>query len=95
MLCRKLIMHVAVEKGAAKNQTFKAYVDHLVKTHILSKECEEFAHHVRDLGNDANHELDATSPEEAKEMIDFLTMLCLSVYVYPSKFAKLKKGSEL
>jgi hypothetical protein len=34
LTCRKILMHIAVEKGAAEGQTFVAYVDHLGRVDV-------------------------------------------------------------
>ncbi len=95
MLCRKLLMHIAVEKGAKENKSFASYVDHLVNSKVIADSLLEYATHVKDLGNEANHEIREIGREEAEEMISFLEMVCRTVYVYPAQLRKRKGEPEL
>lgn len=92
MLCRALVAHVAVEKGAAANKSFQFYVQWLDGQHggkhFLPPEGAAWVDHIRDLGNDANHELVIIREHEARELIDFSSLLLRIVYDYPARMAK-------
>jgi len=45
---RKLLMHIAVSKGAAHNLPFAAYVDYLVSNHHAPAGADEWVKHVKD-----------------------------------------------
>lgn len=85
MLCRKLLMHIAVEQLAPENKTFKFYVDHLVSEGFIPKASKVYAEHIKELGNDATHEIREFTIDEAKEMISFLEMVCRTIYEYPGR----------
>ena len=85
MLCRKLLMHVAVEKGAKKDQNFEFYVTYLVDEGFIPKASQDYAKHIKNLGNEATHQIRDFTRTEAEEMIAFLEMLCRSCYEYPAK----------
>jgi hypothetical protein len=85
MLCRKLLMNIAVHKGAPKNQTFASYVDYLCNNGYVSGDNKIWADLVRNKGNDANHEIPKMSPADAEELIEFLELVLKSVYEFPEK----------
>lgn len=91
MLCRKVLMHVAVERGAPDGKTFAFYVDYLDTEGYLFKNSKPWVDEIRNMGNDANHDLTVFTGEQAKEAITFTEMLLRMVYEFP---AKLKKPEE-
>ena len=57
MLCRKILMHVAVSLGAKLNQSFKEYVDYLDREGYTPPKGKDWVDDIRDKGNEANHEI--------------------------------------
>src|SRR5688572_17864347 len=53
---RKLLMHVAVEKGAKEKQSFIAYVEYLDKERYLGRDGQPWVDKIRKRSNEANHE---------------------------------------
>jgi Domain of unknown function (DUF4145) len=82
---RKLLMHVAVEKGAEQNQTFAHYVDWLIEQGIVTVHMKEWIDEIRELGNDANHEIVLMEKDEADSLLTFVAMLLKVVYEYPRR----------
>jgi hypothetical protein len=82
--CRTILMHVAVEKGAETNKTFAYYVDYL-QDHHLTPGTAARVDEIRQLGNDANHEIDLMTREEAETVVDFTAMLLQIVYEFPER----------
>ena len=78
MACRKLLMHVAVEKGADKNKSFKHYVDWLVANHFVPPGGGGWVDQIRGRGNDANHEIDLVEQHEAEQVMSFVELLLKS-----------------
>jgi hypothetical protein len=85
MLCRKILMHVAVEEKAEKNLSFKQYVDYLVTNHYVPPKGRAWVDQIREKGNDVNHELVFASQEEAKDLIGFVEMLLKFNYEFQAK----------
>lgn len=85
LACRKLLMHVAVEKGAPAGQSFLSYVEYLAANGYVPPDAREWIDEIREHGNDANHEIDLMSQEEAEDMVDFTTMLLRVVFEYPER----------
>lgn len=94
LACRKLLMHIAVEKGAKPGESFKKYVEYLAAKGYIPPDGKEWVDHIKDKGNEANHEIVLMSQEEAKDLITFLQMLLLFIYDFPNK-VKAKTTSKL
>ena len=88
MLCRKILMHIAVEKGAEENETFKHYVDYLDKRHFLPIDSKDWIDHIRKKGNDANHKIVISSKKDAMELIEFIEILTKIIYEFPNRVSK-------
>jgi hypothetical protein len=84
LTCRKILMHIAVEKGAPEGQTFKQYVQHLADEGYVPPGGEGWVDHIRDKGNDANHEIILMSQPDAGQLMAFLEMLLKFVYEFPA-----------
>jgi hypothetical protein len=85
MVGRKILMHVAVEKGAAENQNFVSYVDYLVANNLVPPGTREWVDEIRQVGNDANHDIGRITVPEARAVVDFVGMLLKLVYEFPAK----------
>lgn len=90
LLCRKLLMHLAVEKGDKPGKKFAEYVEYLGKSGYVPPDGTEWVEHIRAQGNEANHEIKFMSPAIAEELLQFLEMLLKFIYEYPAKM-KAKK----
>ena len=85
LCCRKLLMHVAVERKANEGQNFVTYVQFLEDNHFIPAGAKSWVDQIRTRGNEANHEIQIKSRPEAEEMIDFAEMLLKVIYDYPSR----------
>ena len=85
MVCRKLLMHVAVEKGARPGETFAAYVQYLADNGYVSPGSTEWVDEIREIGNDANHEIFDITVDEARGAVDFVAMMLQIVYEFPER----------
>lgn len=88
MICRKLLMNIAVNKGADKGKTYKEYVNYLDVNHYTPPESKDWVDKIRELGNEANHEIKLMSNEVSVELLNFVEMLLKFIYEYPTKFKK-------
>ena len=84
LLCRKLLMHVAVSFGAEAGKSFKFYVDYMADEHYFSPRSKNWVDSIRGFGNEANHEIKVNTKEEAEKMIKFCEMILKSNYEYPA-----------
>lgn len=85
MLARKLLMHLAVGCGAAQGLNFKAYVEHLVNRGYVPPQGKTWVDHIRNKGNEFNHELTFATQQDAQDLIGFLEMLLKFNYEFPAK----------
>jgi hypothetical protein len=87
MVCRKILMHVAVLQGAKENESFAAYVSFIVDHHLVSPNIEGWVDEIRQIANDANHEIFEITADDAKGAVDFVAMLLKLVYEFPTRGA--------
>src|SRR5436190_14222190 len=65
VLCsRKLLMNMAVSKGAREGLKFVQYIDYLEENRFLPVGGKEWANHIRDRGNEATHEIEPKTRQE-------------------------------
>jgi hypothetical protein len=85
---RKLLMNVAVEKGAPEGESFQSYVGYLEENHHVPAGAKAWVDHIRQRGNEANHEIKMMSADDANELLVFAEMLLRLVYEFPSRLPK-------
>ena len=84
MLCRKILMHLAVEQGAEKDKNFAYYVTYLSDKGFVPPHGKHWVDHIRKKGNEANHEILLMNRDDAKDIILFIEMLLKFIYEFPS-----------
>lgn len=93
ILCsRKLLMHIAVSKGATAGETFLSYVEYLANNHYVPPDAKEWVDHIRTKSNEANHEIAIMGKEDAEELISFIEMLMKVIFEFPAAIKKKKGG---
>lgn len=80
LMFRKLLMHVAVEQGAAADLSFAKHVEFLKDNHVVGKPQHPLLDRIRKSGNDENHKIQRASPDEARDLLDLTSLLIRSVY---------------
>jgi hypothetical protein len=83
LTARKLLMHIAVEKGAEQNQSFISYVNYLDTNHYTPPNSTAWVDKIRQLGNDANHEIVIMTKDQAQLILTFLEMILKFIYEFP------------
>jgi len=94
MCCRKLLMHIAVAKGGEAGKTFAHYVDFLAQKNFVPPDARAWVDHIREKGNEANHEINIMKPEDAQELLSFLAMLLKIIYEFPATVRKKYAGDQ-
>lgn len=84
LCCRKLLMHIAVSKGAKPGESFAHYVEYLTDNHFVPPDAKDWVDHIRKKGNEANHDIVIMSTEDAQELIAFSEMLLKIIYEFPA-----------
>jgi hypothetical protein len=72
---------------AKKFNTIKQRIDALAERNALTPELKDWAHVVRLEGNDASHDEDPYTHEEADELLSFVEVYLTYVYMLPGKLA--------
>jgi hypothetical protein len=57
LCCRKLLMNIAVSKGAKEGLQFIKYVEFLSDNHYVPPDAKDWVDHIRKKGNEATHEI--------------------------------------
>lgn len=88
LCCRKLLMNIAVSKGAKEGLNFTEYVEYLSDKGFVPPDGKEWVDHIRKKGNEATHEIAIMKREDAQELITFLEMLLKFIYEFPASIKK-------
>ncbi len=88
LCCRKLLMHIAVSKGAQPNLKFIEYVEYLSQNNYIPPDAKDWVDHIRSKSNEANHEIVIMKEEDAKDLISFIEMLLKIIYEFPANIKK-------
>jgi hypothetical protein len=83
--CRKLLMHIAVEQGAAPGRNFVEYVTYLEDNHYTPPGSKVWVDQIRVQGNEANHTITIMAREAAENLISFCEMILKFVYEFPKR----------
>ncbi len=85
LTCRKLLMHIAVEKGAPAGNSFMEYVEYLSQKGYIPPHGKGWVDYIRTKGNEANHEINIMTSIDAADLITFSEMLLKFIYEFPAK----------
>ena len=88
LCCRKLLMHIAVSKGAEEKKTFISYVQYLRDNNYISPGAEGWVDHIRETSNEANHEIVSMNMTDAEDLLSFIEMLLRIIYEFPATVAR-------
>lgn len=84
LLCRKMLMNIAVHQGAKEGLKFIQYVDYLADKGFVPPNGKHWVDHIRKKGNEATHEIAIMNEQDAKDLISFVEMLLRFIYEFPS-----------
>ncbi|EKT4480253.1 DUF4145 domain-containing protein [Pseudomonas putida] len=84
LLCRKLLMNIGVQEGAAEGKSFVHYIDFLADKGYIPPNGRSWVDHIRKKGNEATHEIALMSKDDAEELVTFTEMLLKFVYEFPN-----------
>ena len=80
LICRKILMHVSVEKGADKGLSFAAYLTHLEEKGVVTAPMKGWVDLIRQHGNQSAHELPAPDQARAESTVMFTAELLRLTY---------------
>ena len=84
LVLRKLLMNIAVQKGAAESLSFIKYVEYLSNKGYVPPDGKSWVDHIRQKGNEATHEIRLMGKKDAEDLIVFTEMLLKFIYEFPS-----------
>jgi Domain of unknown function (DUF4145) len=84
LLCRIILMHIAVEKSAKEKLSFFEYVSFLSDKGYVPPDGKHWVDHIRGKGNEANHEIVLMNAADARLLLIFVEMLLRFVYEFPN-----------
>lgn len=90
LLCRKILMNLAVHHGAVAGKSFQEYVDYLDLKGYVPPNGKKWVNHIRTKGNEATHEIRSIEEKEAKHILVFTEMLLKFSYEFPSMFNEME-----
>ena len=79
-----MLMFIGVEKGADENKTFQYYVGYLKDHHFAPPESDSWIDHIRQKGNEMNHEIVFATKSDAERLITFTWSLLYCIYEMPN-----------
>lgn len=84
LLCRKMLMNIAVQQGAPEGLKFIEYVTYLADKGFVPPNGRHWVDHIRKKGNEATHEIAIMAEQDARDLISFIEMLLRFIYEFPS-----------
>lgn len=88
LICRKLLMNIAVAQGAAAGLPFIQYVEYLASSGYVPPNGKGWVDHIRKKGNEATHEIALMAKVDADELLAFAEMLLKFIYEFPNRVPK-------
>ncbi len=85
LLCRKLLMNLAVSLKAKTGEPFVFYVEYLAANGYVPPNGKGWVDHIRKKGNEATHEIVLMQQRDAEDLIGFTEMLLKFIYEFPAK----------
>lgn len=83
LTCRKILMHIAVDKKADKNKNFLEYVTYLIDKGYAPPGSQGWVDYIRSRSNEANHEIVLMTTDDAKALVTFIEMLLRFIFELP------------
>ena len=82
LLCRKILMNIAVSQEAKKGLKFIQYVEFLSENHFIPPNGKQWVEYIREKGNEATHEISVMTPDDSEKTLIFTSMLLKFVYEF-------------
>jgi hypothetical protein len=80
LICRKILMHIAVEKGAKEGETFASYLTHLETQGYVTPPMKSWVDLIRQHGNKATHKIESPDKGRAESTLMFTAELLRLTY---------------
>lgn len=80
LLCRKILMHIAVEKGAKEKESFTSYITFLSDKGYVTPPMKEWVELIREHGGKATHLIEKPDRKRAESTFMFTAELLRLIY---------------
>ncbi len=80
---RKLLMNIAVNKGAKPGRHFQEYVEYLASKGYVPPDGQSWVDIIRKRGNEATHEIALMKKPDSDRLLTFAEMLLKFIYEFP------------
>ncbi len=80
---RKILMYIAVNKGAEENLKFEEYIDFLDNKGYVPPDGKEWVERIKDKGDEPNYQIRMMNREDTEILITFVGMLLKFIYEFP------------
>ena len=84
LICRKMLMNIAVPQGATEGLKFIEYVNYLSNNGYVPPNGKKWVDHIRVKGNEATHEILMMTKDDAKDLLFFTEMILIFLYEFPA-----------
>jgi hypothetical protein len=84
LLCRKILMNLAVQHGDSPGKSFIEYMGYLEAKGYVPPNGKSWVDRIRTKGNEATHEIRLIEEIESSQILKFTEMLLKFVYEFPS-----------
>jgi hypothetical protein len=85
LVCRKILMNIAVAEGATEGGRFIDYVEYLDQKGFVPPKGKGWVDYIRKKGNEATHEIAVMSADDARGLIEFVEKLLRDIYDFPAR----------
>ncbi len=85
LACRKLLMHIAVDKGDPEEKRFTSYVEYLSDRNYITPDGKGWVDYIRKMSTEANLEMVKMGQKDALDLLSFIEMLLRLIYEFPSR----------
>ena len=92
LICRKILMHVGVDKGAEEGQSFVSYLDYIEEKGYITPIIKEWADLIRKIGNQSTHKLIPPDENRTNATLMFTMELLRIIYEMQHVASKCKKN---
>lgn len=94
LTARKLLMHVAVDKGAETGKPFVHYVEFLKNAGYVPPNGDGWIDYIRRRANEENHEIVAATPEDAGGLLVLAESLLRNIYELPARVPSVRMPTD-
>lgn len=84
LLCRKILISIAVQHGADKGEGFVSCIGYLEEKGYVPPDGKKWVDAISKKGNEATHEIVLKTEKEGKQILHVVEMLLRFIYEFPS-----------